>query len=234
VGTIGNVYISADYGTAISFFAMNILAVWLALRGNRMLLNDIQNRSLNSEGVLEERATASLQQQKQIMYGIVYRLSFYFTISMLDFNSFFSFRMLPVQLLIDTLALVLLLGTTLLFGVRKNELYSQDKFDFKLAYVTPARRPKRQAISTEYSDWNPFNEKKDAHVKEAKIEQRCNERIRIEQKHIEDERKKIVQGAKEHQMRASKQRLEDEDFLTEDTWDIFVPQGEEQAESAAK
>jgi len=235
---VGDVYIGNEFTALLGFVVLSALSVFLALCGNRILLKDICKKGLSAEEEQKERATASLQQQTQMAYGFGHKVFLYFVASY-SALTIHSFRAVSVLFVIDMLALTLVLSMALLSNAKENELYPEEKFTFNLAWaklnVASVRRPRRQKAKTiEYSDWNPFDEKKDAHIKEAKIEQRRNEQIRIEQKRIEDERKRIVQETKEHQMSARKQRLENEDFLTEDTWDIFVPQDEEQAESAAK
>ena len=192
LASIGSVSIPTKYGFASMFIAMSAIAIWLALRGNRMLLDDIRENGFSPEKEQEERATTSLQQQNQALYGFIYKVSLYlWMITRVDDHSIFSLSMLFVLLVIDILSLLLVLTIALVFNVEKNELYPKGKFKFKLAHEVPVRRPRRQKAKTiEYSDWNPFDEKKDAHVKEAEIEQGRIDQACTEQAHIEADRKK--------------------------------------------
>jgi len=137
------------------YISMGVAAVYLALRGNHMLSEEIKQKRWSLEKETTIRVRASARQYKQLMWGIVLKLWFYFSLVRGLSTSELPDYVIFAPFIIDTLSFAAVLALAAVLHEGKNELYSGNEIDFKLIMATPVvREVVRKGAETESDNWD--------------------------------------------------------------------------------
>jgi len=141
--------------SSIIYAFLAIMSIYLALQGNFLIVEKIQEEELSSEEKREELIMASARQRKLIISGIGFKLFFFYFLLGFASNWFMpwdtlvaenflpAFYLLGLMLAIDVLALIVVLVVASIRKVEENELFLREKIDTETIIATPMKHQKR-------------------------------------------------------------------------------------------